>query len=331
MSNQIERDSNNEERIGVSAVSLAFEKMGWTFRERTHSDYGIDADVEQKIDGKRTNRHIALQIKSGESYIKVKKNNKITFSIDQWHYSYWLQSDRPVLIIMYDSEADKIYWEQVKLSNIDTAIKHRKIEIDITKTLDKNCIDELNNIIDTYVKHDIYPIDDKLVNYDYSITCTEEYGIAVSDLVNKLAQFKLKLETHISNPVTDRLVCQLDVFGLDVKKHIEDDYALLHKACWYLAFLCEIIDLQLAGQLLDTLESFTNNLLIQKASWLTNIDNFKKLFHNNLPSKIHRSNKKVIQYIEEYTALIDLSLNDFTECRIQIENRLYGKNENAES
>lgn len=42
-------DTANIERIGVDATGLFFEKIGWSFRERSHSDFGIDADVEQKI------------------------------------------------------------------------------------------------------------------------------------------------------------------------------------------------------------------------------------------------------------------------------------------
>lgn len=329
MSSNIQIDTTNEGRIGVNAIGLAFEKMGWTFRERTHSDFGIDADVEQKCEGVRTNRHIALQIKSGESYIKIKKNGKITFSIDTWHYNYWLQSDRPVIILMYDPETENIYWEQVKLVNIQKGPKSFKIEIDATKVLDDNSLQEFNEIIDTFVKHTTYKIDTDLINFDYSITCVEEYSAAVKDLVSKLEQFRTKLQSHFPNPKTERLCCQLDVLGIDIKNHIENDYALLHKACWYLAFLAYNINIQDADKLVKELDNYINILLIQKASWLTIIDNFKRLIHPNIPKKIQRSNSKVITYIENYTALINLSIEDFIACKIIIESRTNGQTEDA--
>lgn len=313
-------DTANIERIGVSRICTFFEENGWTFRERHVCDFGIDADVEQKIDGVRTNQHIALQIKSGESYVKVKKNGKITFSIDPWHYSYWLQSDRPVLILLYDPETKNIYWEQVRLSIIKQAQKFKKIEIDATKVLNEKCFDELNDIIKTYVKHEEYKIDEEQVSFDFSIACVEEYSSSIKDLVDNFDSFKNKLNSQYDCPQPDRLVLQIDVFAIDVRKHIESDYALLHKACWYLAALAYHIDNELRPQLIDLLNEYINILIIQKASWLTAIDNFKKLYHNNIPKKVQRSNDKLIRYLENYTALIDLSLEDFLACKIINEN-----------
>ncbi len=316
MSKESHIDTANTERIGVSAISLFFEKQGWTFRERNVCDFGIDADVEQKILKNRTNRHIALQIKSGASYTKIKKNGKITFSIDPWHYSYWLQSDRPVLILLYDTESDKIYWEQVRLSIIERATKYKRIEISASKFLNENSIDELNDIIDTYIRHEIYNIDEELVSFDYSISCMREYNSAIQNLVDSFSQFRDKIQSQFSSPNTTKLSLLIDVFANDVRNHIETDYALLHKSCWYLAYLSYNIDERLKPLLVEHLDKYINNLVLNKAAWLTAIDNFKKLFHPNIPQKVQRSNKKLIQYIENYAALIDLSFEDFIACKI---------------
>lgn len=315
-------DTANIERIGVNAISLFFEKIGWSFRERPHSDFGIDADVEQKINGKRTNRHIALQIKSGESYVKIKKNGKITFSIDPWHYSYWLQSDRPVLILLYDPDTENIYWEQVRLATLQQSPKYKKIEIDALKFLDEDSIDEFNDIIETYVMHNIYNVDKEFVTYEYSMACVEEYSKSVKDLVEQLVYFRNKLQSHFINPHSKTLCLQLDVLGMDIKKHIEADYALLHKACWYLAFLANRINIRERSLLVKILDDYINNLTFQKASWLTVIDNFKKLFHPDIPKSVQRSNAKVIRYVEDYAALINLSLEDFVACKIVNKNQI---------
>lgn len=324
-------DTTNIERIGVCRINTFFEENGWTFRERNVCDFGIDADVEQKNDGKRTNKHMALQIKSGESYVKIKKNGKITFSIDPWHYFYWLQSDRPVLILLYDPETKNVYWEQIRLSIIKQAKKFKKIEIDATKVLDKDCFDEFNDIIKTYVKHEEYKIDEEKVSFDFSIACIEEYSNSIKTLVNSFELFRNKLISHFDCPQTDRLCLQIEVFAIDIRNHIESDYALLHKLCWYLAALAYNIDNELRPQLVDLLNSYIDILIKHKASWLIAIENFKKLYHNNIPKKIQRSNDLLIRYLENYTSLIDLSLEDFLECRIINENRIYNeKSENAE-
>lgn len=315
-------DTTNIERIGVNAIGLFFEKIGWSFRERQHSDFGIDADVEQKINDQRTNRHIALQIKSGESYVKIKQNGKITFSIDPWHYSYWLQSDRPVLILLYDPDTEKIYWEQVRLAIIQQSPKYKKIEIDALKILGEDSIDEFKDIIETYVMHNIYEVNKEFVTYEYSIACIEEYSMSVKELVEQLVSFRNKLQAHFINPQTKTFCLQLDVLGNDIKKHIEIDYELLHKACWYLSDLAHKIDSNERLLLINVLDNYINNLISQKASWVNIIDIFKKLFHPNIPKSVQRSNARVIRYIEDYTALINLSLEDFAECKIINEDRI---------
>ena len=52
--------NNITERKGVNAVATIFTNMGWVFRETTHTDFGIDGDVEQVIEGMPTGHHIAL-------------------------------------------------------------------------------------------------------------------------------------------------------------------------------------------------------------------------------------------------------------------------------
>lgn len=325
----LDRDTSNIERIGVNYIGAFFEEIGWSFRERQHSDYGIDADVEQKINGKRTNKHIALQIKSGSSYIKTKKNGKISFSIDSWHYDYWLQSDRPVLILLYDPETKQIYWEQVRLAIIQKAKGHKKIEISTSKILNKNCIDELNIIINTYVKHEIYEINEN-ISYELSLEYVQTYTKAVSDLVDQFNDFREKIKEHFVNPNTEILCLQFDVFGMDIKKHIESDYSLLHKACWYLAYLAKIISDEENLILINILDKYINILILQRESWLKTIDYLNQLFHPNIPRKLQRSNKKLIRCIEDYAALIDISIEDFMECKIINENRENGKVKDAE-
>lgn len=49
-------------RIGVHECGLAFERMGFIFREQTTSDYGIDAIIEAKSGDYASGKMIAVQI-----------------------------------------------------------------------------------------------------------------------------------------------------------------------------------------------------------------------------------------------------------------------------
>jgi hypothetical protein len=62
------------DREGVNAVERVFVKeLGWIFREQTIGDWGIDAHVEVANEKEPSGRLLALQIKSGKSFLKGKQ------------------------------------------------------------------------------------------------------------------------------------------------------------------------------------------------------------------------------------------------------------------
>ena len=87
------------ERIGVAKVNLIFEKIGFLFREQPVGDYGIDAIVEERISKKElSGKLIGVQIKSGASFFKEVKENKIIFRGEMKHYKYWKRYSLPVIL-----------------------------------------------------------------------------------------------------------------------------------------------------------------------------------------------------------------------------------------
>lgn len=330
MTNEVVIDSVNEERIGVSAICLAFEKLGWTVRERCHSDFGIDADVEQKINGNRTNSHIALQIKSGKSYTRIKKNGKITFKFDTNHFYYWLASDRPVIIMMYDKEIDKIYWEHIRLPLLRTNKSKDKfyIEIPSSKELNQSSIEEFNSIIDTHIPHFEYNITEDDIKFECSEIYLRQYSGGIKALLESLEKFRKDINQQYTTPDADRLKIHIELFTKSVRDHTEEDYKNLKKAWFYLAYMVSIIPDEVRTDYGNIIENYTDNLLIQKASWLCNIDNFKKLFHDNIPHKIQYVTKRLVLILEQYVSLIDLSVEDFLRCKIQNDNIINGKIKN---
>lgn len=174
------------ERKGVCEIERMCCEINWLFRERGHSDYGIDADMEESIldNGvpKLTNRHIALQIKSGDSYFKFdKRAKKYFFDIPDTRIAhYWLGSDRPVILMAckfdavkktdlndpgYEDPECQIYWAQIKPANIiapthrnskkirrngkDTTHIYGRVYLD--KIFNKDSAKEFSDIISTYL------------------------------------------------------------------------------------------------------------------------------------------------------------------------------------
>lgn len=330
MYDDIITDTANEERIGVSAICLAFEKLGWTVRERTHSDFGIDADVEQKLNGTRTNSHIALHIKSGKSYTRIKKNGKITFEFDDRHFIYWLSSDRPVLMMMYDKETDKIYWEHIKLP----LLKHNKskdkhvIEIPASNILSPSSLEEFNNIIETHVPHYEYNVSEDDVKFECAEIYLKQYSTGVEALVESLQQFREDIKPQFITPNADKLKIYIEIFTKSVKDHTEEDYKNLKKAWFYLAYIVFVIPDEVRSDYDNVISKYAENLLVQKAAWLYNIENFKNLFHVNIPHKVQYVTKRLVSILEQYVSLIDVSIEDFLLCKLQNENIKNGKTTN---
>ena len=235
------RYTDNTERRGVNAVESIFLDMDWVFRETPHTDYGIDGDVEIRINGILTGQHIALQIKSGDSYLKENKDGKITFYIDEWHYRYWLQYDRPVIILFYDEIGRKVIWEQVKLANIQNTPKRFKIEVNPSKILSISSLEELQNIVAAYEPHRIFNLDNACLSQDYLKYCIAEisrtFDVCMSDN-ERFNEILDKLTINRNNAVLHSAITH---FAQRLQFHNMLNYEFLHKASWVLNTMSKTI------------------------------------------------------------------------------------------
>lgn len=138
---------NPLERVGVSKVENIISSLGWIFREQPIADVGIDAIIEQMISGEPTGKLIALQIKSGTSYFEEEKEDKYYFRIDSSHYNYWSNLSIPVIIILYNPDLDKTFWELFDKKDIKSTPNAYRIDIKKDSVLDTKSIDKFNIII----------------------------------------------------------------------------------------------------------------------------------------------------------------------------------------
>lgn len=139
--------------IGVAILNLKISKvLGWICRDITKSDVGIDATIEQVIDGNPTAKYISVQLKTGEGNIHINRNGNFDYYINKTHYDYWLSSSIPVILAYCNPDDETIYWELIKKRNIKRTKGNEgyKITISNTHLLNKDSLDELNAIIDTY-------------------------------------------------------------------------------------------------------------------------------------------------------------------------------------
>ena len=139
--------------IGVALLKLCTtNELGWICREVAQPDVGIDATIEQVINGNPTDRYISVQLKTGEGNIYIDRDGNFIYYIDKTHYDYWLSSSIPVILAYCDPSKKVIYWELLKRRNIrrSRGEENYKIKILNTHTLNATSLEELNSIIDTY-------------------------------------------------------------------------------------------------------------------------------------------------------------------------------------
>lgn len=131
------------DRLGVSKLEYFFSLHGWLFREQALHDYGIDAQVEIVIDEKPTGDLIAIQVKSGKSYFSESIDTAFIYRTDDNHIEYWTQHCLPVIVVLYDSEEDSLFWEYVSKKSFVSTGKGWKISIPKYKLLTGESLIEL--------------------------------------------------------------------------------------------------------------------------------------------------------------------------------------------
>ncbi len=137
--------ANNIERLGVSFCEHAAVKNGWIFREQPIGDIGIDAHMEFNDTEGENQRLLAIQIKSGESFFKEKKDGNIIFrGINDRQYRYWTTYPLPCIIVLYNPNDDMCIWQKLTSETIEKIGKGYRIAVPQNQVfLDRNSNDVL--------------------------------------------------------------------------------------------------------------------------------------------------------------------------------------------
>jgi hypothetical protein len=147
-----------KEREGVFKVGLILNQLGLIFRETQNADVGIDGTIEYVTnDGRATGEIIAVQIKSGQSYLKHENDTHYKFYFDKKHLVYWEKLPIPLIVLIYNPANEHIYYVDARHyfrnpNNIEKAyieINKSNIvknKIDIFRTLGK--VNEIDYFID---------------------------------------------------------------------------------------------------------------------------------------------------------------------------------------
>lgn len=108
---------NQQERIGVHKVGLLLTELGLIFREISNTDVGIDGQIEYVNNaGEATGRIVAVQIKSGDSYLHESKKDieYWTFYPYKKHMHYWEKYPIPVILLVHYPTNNTVYFIDVR-------------------------------------------------------------------------------------------------------------------------------------------------------------------------------------------------------------------------
>lgn len=123
---RIKLDNESRELILLGhAYSIAGE-AGQIFRQTSNSDWGIDGEIEFKdLDGKASGKRLYLQLKSGDSYLYLRKNDgQEIFTIKEArHAEYWQSHRYPVMLVIRTSDG------QIRWMNVTEYLKRTAAEL----------------------------------------------------------------------------------------------------------------------------------------------------------------------------------------------------------
>ncbi len=108
-------DNESKELILVGHTYVIAGEAGQIYRQYTNSDHGIDGEIEFKnAQGEAASTLFYLQLKSGDSYLKTRKDGTEIFRIPSPHHvEYWRVRNYPVMLVVRTSDG-RIRWMDVR-------------------------------------------------------------------------------------------------------------------------------------------------------------------------------------------------------------------------
>ena len=83
--------------------------------ERVVHDYGIDMVLyTYSQEGEIESETVKIQLKATDNLVVLKDGQTISLSVERADMEFWLREWLPVILIVYDAQADLAYWVHVQ-------------------------------------------------------------------------------------------------------------------------------------------------------------------------------------------------------------------------
>ncbi|HVD39601.1 MAG TPA: DUF4365 domain-containing protein [Solirubrobacterales bacterium] len=121
-------------RYGINKVERMVLAARCVWRPTSLQDIGIDGQIEHVApDGEATGRLIAAQVKSGASYFRRKRGDRVLHEVSEKHAGYWATFPLPVILILHEEESDLTIWADAR-----SALRRSEnpVEVETSNTFD---------------------------------------------------------------------------------------------------------------------------------------------------------------------------------------------------
>ncbi|MDV6166910.1 DUF4365 domain-containing protein [Flavobacterium sp. DG1-102-2] len=136
----------NTERLGVIATDLVVTRdLNWIFREQPIVDVGVDAILEQVVDGQPKGKFLAVQIKTGDGNFH-RTPKYLTHYVSAIHYNYWLNLNIPIILIAHIPVEDLTVWIEINEGNFKKVKKRWKLDIPLNQKFNSTSINRLSKL-----------------------------------------------------------------------------------------------------------------------------------------------------------------------------------------
>lgn len=135
-------ENQQQERKGVNRFASAIVDLGLIWRETPNSDVGIDGQIEfVDIDGRATGLMVAVQVKSGDSYVKG-DGAALVYYPSKKHANYWREFPVPILLVVHDPGTKTLYWTDARQQLRTSLVSDNPIRIPRSQVVENTTAEE---------------------------------------------------------------------------------------------------------------------------------------------------------------------------------------------
>jgi hypothetical protein len=138
--------NTREAAEGLSLVEVVTNRaadrggLGYVFRRQPEADGGIDGHMEiigvETAEGAMSARILSVQVKAGPSFISRQTDEDIPVYIEKATVHAWRTHTAPVVLLVADLDAEKVYWVRVDEGSFHETRKYYRIHVPNHQVLD---------------------------------------------------------------------------------------------------------------------------------------------------------------------------------------------------